>query len=181
VRDSFILNNLLYDNHASGISLYRIDGGAPASNNVVVCNTVVQDTDGRWCLNIQDGSTGNRVFDNILLTRHSYRGSINVSPSSLPGLACDFNLVSNRFTLNGGDSILTLADWRKATGQDASSRVAAMGEVFRDEPKDDYHLLPTGPAVDAGTTKNAPAIDLEGAPRPSGAAVDIGAYEVQVP
>ena len=30
VQSSRIANNLLYDNHASGISLYRIDGGAAA-------------------------------------------------------------------------------------------------------------------------------------------------------
>src|SRR2546426_1812667 len=36
-----IRNNLLYDNHASGISLYRIDASAPSTGNLVVNNTVL--------------------------------------------------------------------------------------------------------------------------------------------
>ena len=35
VQSSLIRNNLLYNNHASGISLYQIDGGQPARNNQV--------------------------------------------------------------------------------------------------------------------------------------------------
>src|SRR5690606_4989498 len=40
VRDSIIRNNLIHSSHASGISLYRIDGGAPSSGNRVLNNTV---------------------------------------------------------------------------------------------------------------------------------------------
>ena len=41
----------------------------------------------------------------------------------------------------------------------------------------DYHLRPGSPAIDAGTCEGAPDVDLEYAPRPQGAACDIGAYE----
>jgi len=44
----------------------------------------------------------------------------------------------------------------------------------------DYHLLPTSAAIDAGDPAGvppAPAVDIEGTPRPFGWAVDIGAYE----
>ena len=41
----------------------------------------------------------------------------------------------------------------------------------------DYHLNPASPAVDKGTASGAPSTDLDGKPRPSGAGVDIGAYE----
>jgi hypothetical protein len=44
---------------ASGISLYRTDGAAGAKNNVVVNNTILVSSVGRWALNISDGSTGN--------------------------------------------------------------------------------------------------------------------------
>ncbi len=40
VQSSRIDNNLLYDNHASGISLYQIDGGQPSRNNFVAHNTI---------------------------------------------------------------------------------------------------------------------------------------------
>ncbi|HYO23633.1 MAG TPA: right-handed parallel beta-helix repeat-containing protein, partial [Lacipirellulaceae bacterium] len=67
VQDSRVENNLLYDNHASGISLYRIDGGKPSTGNTIVNNTVVQAENGRWALNVQNASTGNTVLNNILL------------------------------------------------------------------------------------------------------------------
>ena len=59
VQNSRIENNLIYSNHASGISLYQIDGGGSSKNNVVVNNTIYEANDARWALNIQDGSTGN--------------------------------------------------------------------------------------------------------------------------
>jgi len=43
----------------------------------------------------------------------------------------------------------------------------------------DYHLTPSSPAIDKGTLLPAVTTDLEGNPRPSGIAHDIGAYEFQ--
>jgi len=41
----------------------------------------------------------------------------------------------------------------------------------------DYHLRPGSPGIDAGTATGAPATDMDGTPRPQGAAVDMGSYE----
>jgi len=121
VQASRIVNNILYDNHASGISLYQIDGGAPSRNNLIAHNTIVQAAAGRWAVNIQDASTGNHVVNNILLTLHSFRGVIDISADSLPGFVSDANAVTPRFTMNGGNSVLSLSAWRQATGQDLHS------------------------------------------------------------
>ena len=43
----------------------------------------------------------------------------------------------------------------------------------------DYHLTPSSPAIDKGTSLNDVTADLEGNPRPSGITHDIGAYEFQ--
>ena len=177
VTDSVFRNNLLYDNHASGISLYQIDGAAGSMNNLVVNNTIVQAADGRWALNIQDASTGNQVFNNILYNYHSYRGSIDLDPAARPGFVSDYNVVMSRFTTNGGDSRLTLAAWQTATGQDAHSIIATPGQLFVDVTADDYHLTAGSPALDRGTGSFAPLVDYEGQPRPSGATWDIGADE----
>ena len=84
VQNSIIRNNLIYDTHASGISLYRIDGGGGSSGNLVVNNTVLVAADGRWALNIQSGSTGNTVRNNILYTA-TPSAALDISGDSLPG------------------------------------------------------------------------------------------------
>jgi hypothetical protein len=142
----------------------------------VINNTIVQASDGRWALNIQDGSTGNTVLNNILYNNHSFRGSIDISADSLPGLTSDYNVVMNRFLINDG-AVQSLAQWRAATGQDQHSIVATPAQLFVNVAADDYHLSATSPALNAGTSVEAPAIDLEGRARPQGAAVDIGALE----
>jgi hypothetical protein len=176
VQNSTIRNNLIYDTHASGISLYRIDGGGGSSGNLVVNNTVIVAADGRWAMNIQGGSTGNTLRNNIFLNNHSFRGSIDISADSLTGFTSDYNVLMNRMTTNGGTTVQTLAQWQ-ASGRDAHSLVATPAQLFVNAAAFDFHLSATSPAAEAGTSSFAPSIDLEGNARPMGAAVDIGAYE----
>ena len=177
VQDSRFQNNLLFQNHASGISLYRIDGGAPSSGNQVLHNTVLQASDGRWGLNIRDASGGNTIYNNIFYNLHSFRGSISIDADSLPGTVSDHNAVMDRFTTDGGDTILSLAAWRAATGLDLHSILSTPAALFADWLQADYHLAPGSPAIDLGTAALAPPADLEGTPRPIGPGYDAGAYE----
>jgi hypothetical protein len=181
VQGSRIVNNVLYDNHASGISLYRIDGAQGARDNVVAHNTIVQAADARWAINIQDASTGNRVVNNILLTLHAFRGAIAVSPDSLSGFVSDANAVTPRFTLDGGDSVLDLAGWRQATAQDARSFVATPDALFVDAAAGDYHLRADAPARDSALAPTDVTSDFEGSARPAGPAADVGADELGSP
>lgn len=181
VQGSLLRNNLIFDTHASGISLYRIDGGAPSHGNQVLANTVVVAADGRWGLNIRDGSTGTVVKNNIVFSRHGFRGAMAVCASCLAGFVSDHNVVENRFTLDDGGSTLTLAGWRTATGQDQNSVAladeAALDALFVDPADGDFRLV-AGLAVDAG--EELPALvpdDLAGVPRPQGEGWDAGAYE----
>jgi hypothetical protein len=176
--NSVIRNNLLYDNHASGISLYRIDGATGATGNLVVNNTIVNASNARWCININDGSTGNSVRNNILYNYHSFRGVITIDAASQPGFSSDYNTVMSRFSDDGGDSVISLAAWQ-ALGYDTHSSVAVPADLFV-APGNDHHLSSSSPALDAGTSTGAPANDLEGNPRPVGAGFDIGCYESQL-
>jgi hypothetical protein len=176
VQDSVIRNNLLYDNHASGISLYQIDGGDVSKGNLVVNNTIVEASDARWCVNIADGATGNTVVNNILYNHHSFRGSLVISADSLSGFTSDYNVVMDRLSPDGDSTVLALAAWRTQTGQDAHSLVATPAELFVD-PASDFHLKLGSPAIDTGTSTNAPPTDLEDHGRPAGTGFDIGAYE----
>ena len=176
VQDSLIRNNLIYDSHASGISLYRIDGGEPSTGNRVLNNTVLVADDGRWALNVQDTSSDNVARNNVLLSAHSFRGSISISVDSLPGFSSDHNVLEDRFTTDDGASVLDFAAWQ-ALGLDASSLLATVEELFADVAADDYHLKPGSPALDAGETLADVPVDLEGTPRPQGPAFDVGAFE----
>src|SRR4051794_9642517 len=165
VQNSRIKNNLLYGNHASGISLYQIDGGGSSKNNVVVNNTIYEANDARWALNIQDGSTGNTLLNNIMISAHPTHGAIDISADSLPGLTSDYNAVISRFTTDDGGSVKTLAQWQAATGQDAHSFVATAASLFAGAAANNYHLSGTSPAKNTGASTQAPPADLEGLPR----------------
>ena len=179
VTDSLIQNNLLYDNHASGISLYHIDAAAGSSGNVVVNNTIVNPADARWCININSGSTGNVVVNNILYNDHSFHGAITIDPSSTAGFVSDHNSVVDRFSTDAGDSVIDLTAWR-ALGYDANSFLATPADLFV-TPGIDFHLAAASPAIDAGTSTDAPFQDLDGTARPIGVGVDVGAYESPSP
>ncbi len=179
VADSRIFNNLIYDNYASGVSLYRIDGADGSYNTKVYNNTIINDTAGRWCVNIGHSSEADTVYNNILITFHGWRGSISVLEESLPDFYSDYNIVLDRMSVDGGDSRLTLAEWQ-AMGYDNHSILAgSMESIFFDWENGDYHLLPTSQAVDSGTSVVSVFVtyDLDGVSRPFGNEYDIGAYE----
>ncbi|HEY4232046.1 MAG TPA: right-handed parallel beta-helix repeat-containing protein, partial [Lacipirellulaceae bacterium] len=176
VQNSLFENNLLYNNHSSGFSLYMIDGAEGSKNNTIINNTVDEASDGRWAMNIQDGSTGNTLGNNILMNENPDHGAIDISADSLPGLSSDYNAVKSSFTTNGG-TVISLAQWRTQTGQDAHSLSTTAATLFQNPAADDRRLLSNAAAVNAGTALNAPATDIDGMPRPVGAAIDIGAYE----
>jgi parallel beta-helix repeat protein len=175
VQNSRIENNLLYNNHASGISLYSIDGAQGSIGNVVVNNTVHQPSNGRWALNIKDGSTGNTALNNILISDHAFRGAIDISADSMNGFVSDYNVVISRF--NAGSGTMSLAQWQAQTGNDAHSSVANATSLFVNPGAADYHLRANSPAVNEGTATHAPAVDFEGDARPANGAYDIGADE----
>lgn len=54
---------------------------------------------------------------------------------------------------------------------------ALYDEHFVDWQNNDFRLKPTSSLIDAGTSLGAPAIDVDGTPRPQGGGFDIGAYE----
>jgi parallel beta-helix repeat protein len=177
VQDSLIRNNLIFDEHASGISLYQIDGGEASTGNRVLNNTILIASDGRWALNIQDGARNNTARNNILLNANSSHGAIDISDDSLDGFSADHNAVTDAFTTNGGDSVLSLSEWRGETGNDSNSFVSASSNLFTNAGGADYSLSSTSAAIDAGEALADVPTDLPGVARPQGAGFDIGAYE----
>lgn len=179
VVGALIHNNLLFDNRASGISLFQIDGGAPSTGNRVYNNTVVNAANARWCLNITSGCTGNEIINNVLINQHAWRGSISIAQDALPGTVSGSNIVTPRFTVNDGSSVITLAAWQQLVN-DVGSQVADPLEELFVAPGTDHHPLgATAQTVDAGSNGVAAYVtmDLVGTPRPQGGAFDVGCFE----
>lgn len=215
LQNSVIENNLLYNN-GGGIVLYVEDAAAPATNNVIANNTVtVLATDnfgneGRWDIQIMDGtpedgalpeagSTGNTVFNNILINQQSYHGAIEIGPMSLSGFHSNNNVIttsgdngsasSHAFDLvdsSGNDNFASLATWQSDTGQDTNSLTATSAQLFVDpswtSANGNYQLLSTSRAINGGLASfqgvSAPATDILGNLR-TGSAYSIGAYQYE--
>ena len=185
VDDSVFRNNLLYSNHAFGISLFSTDGSHGSSRNKVYNNTIVQAIDGRWCLNIpkskgNGGSpVGNVAKNNVFYTERADKGAIDVYSTSAGVLTSDYNAVVDRFSTNGGTSVTsTLAQWR-AFGYDLHSFVSTATALFVNPAGNDYRLAAGSPAIDTGTNLSPDVVaDIVGTPRPQRTAYDVGGYEM---
>jgi hypothetical protein len=105
---------------------------------VVVDNTIRMASDGRWAVNIKNRSTGNTVSNNVLLHDGDFRGAINILPDSLSGFVSDHNAVTNRFSTDDGESLLTFTQCRNATDQVGNSLVSDPAALF--VGASDYHL-----------------------------------------
>ncbi|MGH7596920.1 MAG: choice-of-anchor Q domain-containing protein, partial [bacterium] len=85
-------------------------------------------------------------------------------------------IIVDRFSIDGGNSMISLTAW-KALGHDAHSFIATPAQLFVNPAAQDYRLKAGSPAIDVGITLNDVLKDLTGLSRPVGRAFDIGAYE----
>lgn len=179
VQGAFIYNNLLYENHASGIALFMQDGGGPSINATIVHNTILQANNGRWCILIVNGATGAKVYNNILINQHPWRGSIALDPDCVAGFESDYNILVNSLSNEGDGVSMTLEEWQEEGYDLHSALTPAIDEVFEDAANNDYHLLATTTVIDAGSGENAFGVntDIEGNLRPQYVEHDPGAYE----
>jgi parallel beta-helix repeat protein len=178
MTNSTIENNLLYNNQAGGLVLYHADASKGSIDNIVVNNTIIMPSGSRWAVNISANSTGNVLYNNIIEGGGSGSGCIEISNNSLSGFVSDYNIFmgDKLFSINSGNSTMSLATWQSKTGDDAVSFTATNASMFVNASKNDYHLLSTSKAIGAGTSTDAPATDLSGNARPSNS-IDIGCYQ----
>lgn len=177
-QNALIYNNVLYNNYATGIALYQIDGGGPSSGARIYHNTIVQDDTSRWCILMVDGASGATIKNNILINQHSFRGSINVDPASRAGLVSDYNIMTNRFTLDDNSNVDSVV-W-KGLGFDAHSFFSPIiNNLFKDFSNGDLSLKSGSKAINFGVNGLIPAIsqDINGVGRPIGSLPDAGAFE----
>ena len=176
VRSSLFRNNLLYGNHASGIAGWDDGHGRQwgTKNNRFLNNTIVQASDGRFAVSLQNGSTGN-TFQNNVLFHTGTRGSYDTDRSSRTGLVSDYNVVTNVYSLAG--QFVNYAKWKSMGFDSHSIMLTTMAGLFVNPAGGNYHLPNGSPAIDSGTTRTDVPTDLDGVSRPKRLRYDIGAYE----
>lgn len=176
VRYSTLRNNLIYGNGRHAVRAYRGDGAYGPRALRIVNNTLLA-TAGNWAIKMTQDGGGHSIFNNILLAA-TEGGAIALENHSFH---CDYNLVTNRLSINNVSDHLSLPEWQQATGQDLHSDVASPSTLFLAPAADDYRLSADSTALDAGTRLlgriAAPVIDMTGVRRPQGKGYDIGAYE----
>lgn len=183
VQESEIYNNLLYNNHSTGIALFQIDGAEGSKNNKVYNNTILIPSDGRWAILVVDGSTGDTLYNNILINHHSFRGSIAIDPASVNGFCSDYNLVENRLSNDDGETNMSLTEWQNLGYDNHSFLVDSEDQIFINSSSGNFYLIEASQPVDIGTSNVLPIVnvDLDNIQRPQGNGYDIGAYEFYSP
>ncbi len=176
VESTTVRNNVLWGNHAAGIVFWKADGALAARGCKVLHNTVDMPSDAKWALHFQDTSGMNLVRNNLLISRHFWRGGIRYgSLADVNNVDSDYNTL-DRVSTDDGSSMMSLSTWR-AQGHEAHSFSANVDALWSNPSTGDYHLKSNSPAIDRGQNGVAVAVDFDGAARPAGGAPDLGAYE----
>ena len=97
--------------------------------------------------------------------------SLASASDSLSGLVSDYNVMGSLGAVRRHGEHPERRPWRSSSGQDAHSFTATTAQLFVNAAGGDYHLSSTSPAIDKGTSTNAPPTDAEGTRGPAGAGI----------
>lgn len=159
-----IVNNLVIHARDYGIHLYHA-----ATSVVVSSNTSLKNgASGLVVGNSNGGSDNNTVVTNNIFADNSDYGFRDDSGTTGPD-----NKYDNNLTFNNGDGNYVV------TGGTVSGNITSDPEFvkYTGTALGNYQLRATSPAIDAGTTLNAPSIDFDGGKRPVGKGYDVGCFE----
>ncbi len=173
--DSLFVNNLMYGNARHGIRGFQIDASDGVARLSFVNNTLVNN--GGWGIKLSEDIGGHAFFNNIIMNNTG--GCIASGHSNL---ASDKNIYDSScsFSQDGEASTISYASWVSIYSD--SSIQSSLNTVLSNAAGDDYSLATGSPAIDNGLSSfggvTAPSEDIEGAARPNGGAIDIGAFEM---
>ncbi|MFZ1378113.1 MAG: right-handed parallel beta-helix repeat-containing protein [Saprospiraceae bacterium] len=181
IYHSEVYNNLLYNNGANGggngMTFFLGDAATGCNNVKVYNNTVIVPSGSQWAVLAIDSDS--LFFYNNIFLSYSQKGSLDIE-SSCTNIRSDYNLLTDKMTINQGSSYINFAQWRSLGYDLNSSAVSDISSVFENSSNNDFHLNFNSIAKDKGTTLVSDLVkdDLEFLKRPQGKAYDIGCYEV---
>lgn len=159
LEDVLFYNNLSYNNKWGGIEIGSwsdIDfvGPMPIKNIKIINNTVFNNSQG---IAIGNKDASEIVIRNNILSNNRY-SQIDLEGTAREQVSIDHNLFNGESVFFGDEPIVGSA-------------------LFLDAVNGDFHLEKQSPAIDNGSIVDAPEIDFDGAERPFGNDIDIGAFE----
>lgn len=168
IENVMIYNNIIYSNKYDGIELGEwsdigFTGEKPIKNVKIINNTCHKNGafENGWAygINIDNPHAENIIIRNNICSENNAQIAIQ---QIMSGGIVDHNLFfgnnTDVGTLYGSDSIIG-------------------DPLFVDESLNNFHLQNTSPAIDNGSSANAPNLDFDNTARPYGGGFDIGAYE----
>ena len=188
-----VYQNLVYNNIASAFQLASEQGGLLQNikiyNNIAYNNSVVG-------LMISDCCISTHPMQNITIINNTFYmngsgvwggGILNDNPQAqnviIRNNICSQNLsfqvaMRDSVSLNNTTTDHNLIDGFRGYSGEIYGRDSVTGyPQFVNPSIFNFHLLTISPAIDRGSSSNAPAIDFDGISRPQGLGYDIGAYE----
>ncbi len=159
-----IYNNIAYDNQYCGIAI-TANGDAfqhPMKNIKVINNTLYQNGTNNWGggIYVENPDVENIIIRNNICSKNlSFQMAVE---SSLEDMSVDHNLIDG---------------YRDYEDEIRGKDYVEGDPMFADPFLRDFHLKKGSPAIDKGSSQDAPSDDFEGNPRPQGKGYDIGAFE----
>jgi hypothetical protein len=177
-------NNVVYDSTAIGIAIGGYDRRRGSTEDCVIVNNTVVDTDGVELL-VQFDTRNNVIANNVIVAgpRHAF---VENAYTENVGNVLDHNLYSSVDGASDGTWTWKGIDyrgferWRARSGNDGHSAFA--DPVFVDPKAGDFRIRASSPAVDAGAfLAVSGATDLAGHARAQAGGIDLGAFELAAP
>ncbi len=169
-HDIKVYNNLIYRAGHNGLALTRENNTLGTNvvtriNNVSFYNNTVYGC-GYYAAHVLNLNTPGCSFKNNIFSENGFSNAITVYSTNKNNLSVENNITH-------GVQNAYLPGMEIAFGANNISQNPAFAYIGGNN----YRLSPNSPAVNAGTSSLAPDNDLDWTPRPSGGAIDIGAYE----
>ena len=183
-----VRSNVVYSNHVTGLAMGGYNSQRGSTEDCTIVNNTFYDNDtdetGSGEVLIQFDTRNNVIKNNIF-----YAGDANVFLTNYYTQNSGNVIDSNLYFSAGGaassgwawkdESYSGFSAWKSGSGNDANS--IFIDPAFVNVAVDDFHLLSSSPAVNAGEALGEAAIgteDVDGDDRVNGWAPDLGADEI---